>query len=216
MLIICRSDLEESDFQRLAEKLSSLPYPLLWGRRSGRLVIQLEHARGDQPELGPVVEDPAVEHILRDPSEREIARIFTRRELLNLSVASTGLIAGAAILGPMAVYLAAPATQRPARQDTFVAKVDAFRVNTARRKVIEGREYIIVRRDETQYHALASACTHSLVCLVEWDAKRRQLVCPCHRGIFDLNGNVVSGPPPRPLEHLDVLIRDGAVYVRRP
>ncbi|TDI85191.1 MAG: hypothetical protein E2O78_04900 [Caldithrix sp.] len=28
--------------------------------------------------------------------------------------------------------------------------------------------------------------------------------CPCHDGVFDVNGNVVSGPPPRPLQKYEV------------
>ncbi|MFQ5843804.1 MAG: ubiquinol-cytochrome c reductase iron-sulfur subunit, partial [Planctomycetota bacterium] len=69
--------------------------------------------------------------------------------------------------------------------------------------------------DEARFHTLSGTCTHSEVCLVEWDPKRRQLVCPCHRGIFDLQGNVVSGPPPRPLARHEVFVRDGSLYLRR-
>ena len=216
MLIVCKPDLTEADFRRLESKVAELAFPLRWGRRSGRLVLLLERAHGDQEELQPVVEDPAVEHVLHNPSEREITRIFTRRDLLNLSLGTTGLLAGAAVLVPIGMYLAAPASERTARGDVRVADADAILVNTARTKVIEGREFLIVRRDETHFHALAATCTHSEVCLVEWDPKRRQLVCPCHRGIFDLNGNVVAGPPPRPLERREVVVRDGGVYVRRP
>lgn len=215
MLIVCKPDLTESEFQRLESKLTDLAYPLRWGRRSGRLVLLLERAHGDQEELQPVIEDPAVEHVLHNPSEREITRIFARRDLLNLSLGTTGLLAGAAIFGPIAMYLAAPASERTARGDLLVAGADAIPINGARTKIIEGREFLIVRRDATHFHALARACTHSEVCLVDWDPKRRQLVCPCHRGIFDLNGNVVAGPPPRPLERRDVVVRDGAVWVRR-
>ena len=216
MLIVCKPDLTEAEFRRLETKLGDLPYPLRWGRRSGRLVLLLEGARGDQEDLRPVVEDPAVEHVLHSPSEREITRIFTRRDLLNLSLGTTGLLAGAAVLAPLGMYLAAPASERTSRGDLLVAAADNIQVNSARTKIIEGREFLIVRRDATHYHALAATCTHSEVCLVEWDPKRRQLVCPCHRGIFDLNGNVVAGPPPRPLERREVVVRDGGVYVRRP
>jgi Rieske Fe-S protein len=216
VLIVCKPDLGEADFKRLEVKLAEQPYPLRWGRRSGRLVLLLEGVRGDQVELRPVVEDPAVEHVLHSPSEREITRIFTRRDLLNLSLGTTGLLAGAAVLVPLGMYLAAPASVRSARGDLRVADVDAIPVNAARSKVIDGKEFLIVRRDATRYHALAATCTHSEVCLVEWDPKRRQLVCPCHRGIFDLNGNVIAGPPPRPLERREVVVRDSGVYVRRP
>ncbi|MHC4844753.1 MAG: QcrA and Rieske domain-containing protein, partial [Planctomycetota bacterium] len=88
-------------------------------------------------------------------------------------------------------------------------------VGGAQSKVVDGEDFLIIRRGEDDFHALTATCTHSEVCLVEWDGKSRQLVCPCHRGIFDLYGNVVSGPPPRPLERREVSVRDGRVYMRR-
>ncbi|HZM00006.1 MAG TPA: Rieske (2Fe-2S) protein, partial [Planctomycetota bacterium] len=81
-------------------------------------------------------------------------------------------------------------------------------------RLVDGEEYVIVRRDETSLQALSATCTHSEVCLVAWDPRRRQLICPCHRGTFDLDGNVVSGPPPRPLRRREVVVREGDVYVR--
>ena len=74
---------------------------------------------------------------------------------------------------------------------------------------------LIIRRDKEHFHALSATCTHSEVCLLSWNPDRRQVICPCHQGVFDLYGNVVSGPPPRPLEHREVVVRDGQLYVRR-
>jgi Rieske Fe-S protein len=34
-----------------------------------------------------------------------------------------------------------------------------------------------------------------------------RLVCPCHKGEFDLHGTPVSGPPRKPLPHF--LMREG-------
>ncbi|MFV1959936.1 MAG: ubiquinol-cytochrome c reductase iron-sulfur subunit [Planctomycetota bacterium] len=71
------------------------------------------------------------------------------------------------------------------------------------------------RTGEERYVVISSTCTHLQVCTVKWDKDRNQLVCPCHRGIFDLYGNVISGPPPRPLRRLAVVVREGDVYVKR-
>jgi nitrite reductase/ring-hydroxylating ferredoxin subunit len=213
MLIVCKPDLGESDFQRLASKIGALPFPLRWGRRAGRLVVLLERARGDVDEVRGLAEDPAVDYVLRDPSEGEIARMFARRDLLDLALAATGALVAAALLGPLALYLAAPAG-RSRRGEVPLGRVDLIPVNGARTKLIDGEEYLIVRRDEERFVALSATCPHSRVCLVEWDAKRQQVVCPCHRGVFDLHGNVVSGPPPEPLRLRDVIVRDGQIYAR--
>lgn len=119
-----------------------------------------------------------------------------------------------ALFGPLGLYLSAHASERPTRGDRFIGSADSIPVGGAHHRLIDGEEYIVVRRDEEHYHALSATCTHSKICLVEWDKERRQLVCPCHRGIFDLRGNVISGPPPRPLTPLDVMVRNGSLYVR--
>ncbi len=62
-------------------------------------------------------------------------------------------------------------------------------------------------------HALSSTCTH-LGCQVRWDAATTTFRCPCHGGVFDPQGNVVGGPPPRPLDRLDARIDDAGVLVR--
>ncbi len=56
-------------------------------------------------------------------------------------------------------------------------------------------------------------CSH-LNCLVRWEESKRQFLCPCHGGVFDEEGNVVAGPPPRALERLPVKVEDGVLYVK--
>src|SRR4029077_9084496 len=57
---------------------------------------------------------------------------------------------------------------------------------------------IIMCTAASTYHALSQVCTHA-GCTVQFDANKTEAVCPCHKGTFDMNGNVVSGPPPTPL-----------------
>ncbi len=62
-------------------------------------MVLLERARSEQPEARDLLADPAIDYVLRDPSEREIARTFARRDLLDLALASTGALVAAALLG---------------------------------------------------------------------------------------------------------------------
>ena len=42
-----------------------------------------------------------------------------------------------------------------------------------------------------------------------------ELLCPCHGGIYNINGEYVAGPPPRDLYRYDFEVRDdGNIYVR--
>lgn len=62
---------------------------------------------------------------------------------------------------------------------------------------------IVVRVGEGDFRAFAATCTH-LSCIVEYRRDKSLLWCNCHNGAFDLRGNVVAGPPPRPLESYQV------------
>jgi len=55
-------------------------------------------------------------------------------------------------------------------------------------------------------------CTH-LGCAYNWYAADKLFRCPCHGGVFDIQGNVVSGPPPRPLDRLAYTIEGGRLIV---
>ena len=60
--------------------------------------------------------------------------------------------------------------------------------------------------------ALSGVCTHA-GCPVGWRLDQQAFVCPCHSGTYTLQGAVVSGPPPRPLDRLPVRIKNGNVYL---
>jgi cytochrome b6-f complex iron-sulfur subunit len=215
MLLVCRPGLAPADFHRLEGHLAPIVHDLRWARRAGRLVLLFEVAPEGEAALAKLETDPAVDYLLRSPSPGEIARILSRRDLLDLAVGSTTVMAAAAVLGPLGLYLAAPGSERSTRAEVALGSAESIPVGGARTRVIDGEEYVIVRRSETSFHALSATCTHSRVCRVDWDPERRQLVCPCHRGVFDLFGNVVSGPPPRPLTRREVVVRNGEVYVKR-
>ena len=60
--------------------------------------------------------------------------------------------------------------------------------------------------------ALSTTCTH-LGCGVSWDAEKKVFICPCHGGSYAPDGSVLSGPPPRPLERLEVSLDGGRLRV---
>lgn len=53
--------------------------------------------------------------------------------------------------------------------------------------------------------AFSAVCTH-LGCIVNWKKDENIFLCPCHAGKFDSNGNVISGPPPKPLPQYAVKV----------
>lgn len=58
----------------------------------------------------------------------------------------------------------------------------------------------------------SAVCSH-LGCLVNYRREKKEFVCPCHGGRYDLSGKNISGPPPLPLTRFPVRIEDGIVFV---
>lgn len=79
--------------------------------------------------------------------------------------------------------------------------------------VRHGREPVfVVRTAAGELIGVSAVCTH-LHCVLDFDRAQSRLVCPCHEGSFDLSGNVLTGPPPRPLLTYRVETRLGQVYL---
>ena len=68
---------------------------------------------------------------------------------------------------------------------------------------------VLVRSEEGEYLAFSRKCAH-LGCSIEFEAGRKCLICPCHRGAYDARtGYVMYGPPPRPLDQIVLQVRAG-------
>ncbi len=76
----------------------------------------------------------------------------------------------------------------------------------------KGRKVLLMRKDSGEIMAIGTVCTH-LGCAVYYRQGKRIFECPCHQGVFDGEGNPVSGPPRQPLERYPVEVREGKVFV---
>ena len=75
------------------------------------------------------------------------------------------------------------------------------------------RSVYVTDQGDEDFVVYSRVCSH-LGCLVRWDEEKDQFFCPCHGAIFDSAGNVVAGPPPRPMDKLQVKVEDGVLYVK--
>jgi Rieske Fe-S protein len=58
----------------------------------------------------------------------------------------------------------------------------------------------------------SAVCTH-LSCAVLWRPQHNRLECPCHNGAFDpATGDVLYGPPPRPLPTVRLQERPDGIW----
>jgi Rieske Fe-S protein len=125
--------------------------------------------------------------------------------LLGLGFFSTA----AAVLYPVWRYVIPPANAEPATDSIVAGKVSEFKPNTGAVMKFGSKPAILVRTPDGTFKAFTAVCTH-LDCTVQYRPETTQIWCACHNGLYDLAGNVVSGPPPRPLEAFTVNLRGDA------
>jgi 3-phenylpropionate/trans-cinnamate dioxygenase ferredoxin subunit len=90
----------------------------------------------------------------------------------------------------------------PAEGDLTSVTVDGTKVAVA---LVEG----VLR-------AVDDTCTHMACSLSEGDIEGTSVVCPCHFGRFDLaTGEVLGGPPERPIGVWRAALRDGVLELER-
>jgi menaquinol-cytochrome c reductase iron-sulfur subunit len=66
---------------------------------------------------------------------------------------------------------------------------------------------VFVRHRDGQLIGIWNRCAH-LGCPVEYVAAGDNYICPCHGGAYDTLGRVTAGPPPRPLDRMDIKVVD--------
>ncbi|MGA7105706.1 MAG: ubiquinol-cytochrome c reductase iron-sulfur subunit [Candidatus Deferrimicrobiaceae bacterium] len=69
-----------------------------------------------------------------------------------------------------------------------------------------------VRRSAAEVTVFSPICTH-LGCRYDWEPNSGRFLCPCHGSLFTLDGKVLAGPAPRPLDTLPVKIENGELFV---
>ena len=147
------------------------------------------------------------------PYNREDEAQVTRREFCNfLGLTSAALFIGAAgFAGKAAIDARHKEIFAPAKIEGAEGLMPGTSLNF--RYPTEKDSAILVRSLEGSYHAFGQKCTH-LSCPVYFDRDHQRLECPCHEGAFNARtGDVLHGPPPRPLDAVNLEVRgNGEVW----
>jgi Rieske Fe-S protein len=141
-------------------------------------------------------------------------RRLSRRNLLNwLLTASSGSLLGV-LLYPVLRFVMPPPQPEAAAGAVVAGKTKDFGPNSGKIVRFGSRPAIVVRLPTGELRAFSAVCTH-LQCTVQYRSDLELVWCACHNGRFDLSGRNVGGPPPRPLEQLEVVVRGDDVVVSR-
>jgi Rieske Fe-S protein len=83
-------------------------------------------------------------------------------------------------------------------------------------RTLETRAVWVVRTGERAATVFNGRCTH-LGCAYSWQTagagRQAHFECPCHDGVFGLDGEVVSGPPPRALDPLPARVENDMLVI---
>jgi nitrite reductase/ring-hydroxylating ferredoxin subunit len=130
----------------------------------------------------------------------------TRREFARFLALGAGILAGANLSLALWTQLRSINTGAP-RPIVPLAKVAVGETYLFRYPASKDPA-ILLRFADREVVAFSQKCTH-LGCVVYYEPDETRWHCPCHEGNFDaLTGDVLSGPPPRPLGRIAVEIRD--------
>lgn len=152
-------------------------------------------------------------------------RGIPRRDILRYGLGAIGGVIGSALVTPIIGYFTAPAFRRTKEAEWRpLGAVAEFQVGepvmiefVERRRdgwetVGTKRSVWVVRKGPADFVVYNPKCTH-LGCIVNWHAGHKTFNSPCHGGVFTIDGDVIAGPPPRPLDTLPWRIEEGKLLV---
>jgi len=136
---------------------------------------------------------------------------ISRRTFLDWFLGTALVATGLGFLGTFLAYLW-PREVRTAGAERVEVGPESDLPEGKGKVVKFGNTSAIVIHTREGFVAFSAVCTH-LGCIVKWDEEKGQIFCPCHAGFFDIKGNVVSGPPPKPLPPIPVAVVNGKIVL---
>jgi menaquinol-cytochrome c reductase iron-sulfur subunit len=150
---------------------------------------------------------------------------ITRRNFMSMATWAIGGLIGLGMGIPAITYVLSPAKKNEASQDWIslgsATKVELNTPTLFKTTIKKQTGWIITDQEISIYIltengrdfiAMSNICTH-LGCRVRWISEEEQFFCPCHNGIFNKDGNVAGGPPPRPLDRFEVKVEGDQLYI---
>ena len=137
-----------------------------------------------------------------------------RRSFLSKALAAVSILFTGFVLYPMLQFLKQPLAKGGTVSRVAAAKISEMTNDSARIFRFGDSPAMLVKTPEGELKAFTAICTH-LDCTVQYVKGKRHILCACHNGKYDLNGQVLSGPPPRPLEEFRVFEEGEDIIVSR-
>lgn len=148
-----------------------------------------------------------------------------RRFIATVLGAISGAIAG--ILGvPLGGFFGLPALREREFAWAEVGPTDQFKVGEIKFVLLKPLKrpvwpeeapkmaVFVSRKADGSFDVFHSHCTH-VGCPINWSPQAQRFFSPCHGGVFDRDGRVLAGPPPRPLDRHEWKVENEVLYAGR-
>ena len=148
-------------------------------------------------------------------AEKDFERgVDWRRRTLNAILGGGILGLLGSVFYPVVRFVIPPDRAEAVQSSVVAGKVDELAPNEGKVFRFGSRPGLLVRLSTGEYRAFSAVCAH-LQCTVQYRSDLSQIWCACHNGMFNLNGEVLSGPPPAPLEVYKVAMRGDEIVVSK-
>lgn len=137
-----------------------------------------------------------------------------RRSFLDWLLGTSAVATLGAIIYPIVRFMSPPQIVESAENSVVAAKLSEVPPNSGKIFKFGNKPGILVHTAAGEFKAFSAVCTH-LECIVQYRDDTRQIWCACHNGQYNLSGQNIGGPPPRPLEEYKVNTRGEDVVVTR-
>lgn len=137
-----------------------------------------------------------------------------RRSFLDFLLGTSALATLGAIVYPIFRFMSPPQIVESAENSVVAAKLNEVPPNSGKIFKFGNKPGILVHTAAGEFKAFSAVCTH-LECIVQYRDDTKQIWCACHNGQYNLSGQNIGGPPPRPLEEYKVNTRGDDVVVTR-
>lgn len=135
-----------------------------------------------------------------------------RRNVLQWILAGGAVTLAGMVAYPILRFILPPEKREAAPSRVRAATTDELGPNSGKIFPMGNKPGIVIRTPDGEYRAFTAICTH-LDCTVQYRPDLKHIWCACHDGHYDLHGQNIAGPPPRPLEPYTTEIRDNVIYV---
>lgn len=139
---------------------------------------------------------------------------ISRRRFIDYLLGTSAFATLAAIVYPIIRFMAPPQVVEAMESSVVAAKLSELPPNSGKIFKFGSKPGLIVRTASGEFKAFSAVCTH-LDCIVQYRSDTKQIWCACHNGQYNLNGENIGGPPPRPLEQYPVNKRGDDIVVNR-